>query len=367
MYPFKNNYLYMKRMIKLISIVVLTPVLLFALYVVGNLVYASITKFKPEAVVDVPAFSKAAQSENQIASTDSSLDFLIWNIGYGGLGAEANFFYDGGEMVVSPKEMVEKYNKGIVDFLSKSEADFILLQEADTTGRRSWKINQKENIAAARPNDFYAFAVNYDVQFVPVPYTNPMGRVLGGLLSFSSFTPVENKRIQLPNKDKFPDQLFYLERCLLLQRFKLPNGKDLVVVNTHFEAYDNGEVKAKQMAFTKTILVEEYNKGNYVVMGGDWNISPPGFAAHSFAKEPETDYLDANANANYIEGWNYAFDPSVATNRKNKTAFDAAKTFTTIIDYFLVSPNLEVEEVKGIDLGFKSSDHQPVKLRVRLK
>jgi hypothetical protein len=34
-----------------------------------------------------------------------------------------------------------------------------------------------------------SFAVNYDVKFVPVPYTNPMGKVFGGVATFSRFTP----------------------------------------------------------------------------------------------------------------------------------------------------------------------------------
>lgn len=360
----------MKKMIKIGLIVLLTPILLFALYVIGNIAFASITKFKPTAEEALAIHKKSnAESAPLFSETDSAgtLKFLIWNIGYGGLGAEADFFYDGGKMVVSPKEWVEKYNKGIVDFLSKSNADFVLLQEADTAGRRSWNINQKENIANALPNFNYSFAVNYDVRFVPVPYTNPMGRVLGGLLSLSKAKPTESKRIQLPNKDKFPDQLFYLERCLLLQRFPIGNnGKDLVVINTHFEAYDNGEVKQKQMAFTKKILEAEFAKGNYVVMGGDWNISPPGIDAHAFAKEPENDYLRANADANYINGWSYVFDPTKGTNRKNKTAFNPEKTFTTVIDYFFVSPNIKVEKVETIDLGFRFSDHQPVMMEVKI-
>lgn len=360
----------MKSMIKISLIVLLTPIVLFALYVVGNIVFASITKFQPpaEQILSIRQKSNVI-SPSLVSESDTSvrLKFLIWNIGYGGLGAEADFFYDGGKMVVSPKEWVEKYNKGIVDFLSKTNADFILLQEVDTAGRRSWNINQKENIANALPEFNYSFAVNYDVRFVPVPYANPMGRVLGGLLSLSKAKPIESKRIQLPNKDKFPDQLFYLERCLLLQRFILEGtGKELVVINTHFEAYDNGEVKQKQMAFTKKILEAEFAKGNYVVMGGDWNISPPGVDAHAFAKEPENDYLRANADANYINGWSYAFDSSKGTNRKNKTAYIPDKTFTTIIDYFFVSPNIKVERVKTIDLGFQFSDHQPVLMEVKL-
>jgi endonuclease/exonuclease/phosphatase family metal-dependent hydrolase len=356
----------MKKMIKIAALIVLTPIVLFALYVLGNILYAKANKFTPKAIEDIAA-SPAKQGNP--TTQDTSFTFLTWNIGYGGLGAKADFFYDGGKMVVSDKADVERYVSGINAFLGvqKEEVDFFLLQEVDREARRSWNINEEATINNSLFGFSSAFAVNYDVRFVPVPYTNPMGRVLAGLQSLSVFQPVESKRIQLPNADKFPDQLFYLERCLLMQRYKLANGKDLIVINTHLEAYDDGGVKKKQMEFTKKIMLEEYGKGNYVVMGGDWNIAPPGFAAHKFAKEKEEDYLDLNADINYIQDWKFAFDSTVATNRKNKTAYNKATTFTTIIDYFFVSPNVEIETVKGIDLGFADSDHQPVMLKIKLK
>jgi endonuclease/exonuclease/phosphatase family metal-dependent hydrolase len=178
---------------------------------------------------------------------------------------------------------------------------------------------------------------------------------------------VETKRIALPGISDFPRKIFYLERCLLMQRYKLNNGKDLIVINTHFEAYDDGSVKKQQMALTKKILEEEYAKGNYVVMGGDWNIAPPFFNVHTWEKEPEDEslYLKNNDN-NYVPGWSFVYDSTVATNRKNKFVF-SEKTFTTVIDYYFTSPNLVVEEVKGVDMRFAFSDHQPVKLKIRLK
>jgi exonuclease III len=42
------------------------------------------------------------------------------------------------------------------------------------------------------------------------------------------------------------------------------------------------------------------------------------------------------------------------------------QTFTTVIDYFLLSPNIELLEVKGIDEGFENSDHNPVSMRIKL-
>ncbi|NJM15622.1 MAG: hypothetical protein HC896_09855 [Bacteroidales bacterium] len=68
-----------------------------------------------------------------------------------------------------------------------------------------------------------------------------------------------------------------LDRCFLLQRFGLSNGKQLVVINTHNSAYDDGTLRNLQMNYLKTILKNEQASGNYIIVGGDWNQCPPGF------------------------------------------------------------------------------------------
>ena len=39
----------------------------------------------------------------------------------------------------------------------------------------------------------------------------------------------------------------------------------------------------------------------------------------------------------------------------------------TILDFFLLSPNVSVEEVRQLDVDFANSDHNPVFLKVKLK
>ena len=355
----------MKQVFLFIGILLLSAIL----YIGGMILFGVITKFKPAPVEVVEVQSPKSETQSQSTLTDSSFTFMIWNLGYGGLGKEVDFFYDGGKMVTSPKAHVLKNNEGMKSFLAENkEVDFIMLQEADRNSKRSWRIDQVEEFAKVLPEHNYAFAVNYQVEYLPFPFTNPIGKVYGGLQTLSKFTPVESKRIALPGISDFPRKLFYLERCLLMQRYKLANGKELIAVNTHFEAYDDGSVKKEQLALTKKILEEEYAKGNYVVLGGDWNIAPPAFNVHTWEKEPEDDQLYLkNNDPNYIAGWNYDYDSTTATNRKNKFAFNPDKTFTTVIDYYFTSPNIEVQEVKGFDMGFNFSDHQPVKMKVRLK
>jgi len=353
----------MKRMITVILILVALPVL----YVGGFILYGTITRFQPAAVEPV-AVQGQQSTVNGRLNSDSTITFMTWNIGYGGLGAEMDFFYDSGKRVITPEEWCKKYVAGINETVKQNgDADFIFIQEADRKGKRSWNIDEVAGISAQLPDHNYAFALNYDVKYLPFPWSEPLGRIYGGLLTLSKFQPEECKRIALPGITDWPRKLFYLERCLMQQRYKLANGKELIVINTHFEAYDDGGVKRAQMAVTKKLMEEEYAKGNYVVLGGDWNIAPPDFNVHKWEKVKLLDALyTLNNDSNYIPGWKYAADNNTPSNRKNDHAYDAT-TYTTVIDYFFVSPNIEMEEVKGIDAQFKYSDHNPVRMKIRLK
>ena len=339
-------------------------------YVGGMILFAVITQYNPQPVEDVALVEAKVPMQGTKVLSDSTFTFLIWNLGYGGLGEEVDFFYDGGKMVTSPKEHVEKNNKGMVELLkANKDADFIMLQEADRHGKRSWNIDQAEEFATALPDHNYAFTPNYDIKYLPFPYLDPMGTIYGGLLTMSKHTPVEIQRIALPNISDFPRKLFYLKRCLLLQRYKLANGKDLVIINTHFEAYDaGGLVKKEQRAVTKKILEAEYAKGNYVVLGGDWNIAPPDFNVHTWEHKKLTDELYLmNNDSVFVQGWHYVYDRTTATNRKNETSYKEGGTYKTIIDYFYLSPNIEVDSIHGIDKHFAYSDHNPVRMTIKLK
>lgn len=355
----------MKQLFLFIGILLISAIL----YVSGMILFGIATKFRPAPIEQVAIINPKSGTPNPESVSDSTFTLLTWNLGYGGLGKEVDFFYDGGKMVTSPKAHVEKNVAGIKNFLAENkDVDFIMLQEVDRDSKRSWKIDEANEFAKVLPQHNYAFTVNYDVKYLPFPFTDPIGKVYGGLQTLSKFTPIECKRIALPGITDFPRKIFYLERCLLMQRYKLTNGKDLIVINTHFEAYDDGSVKKKQMALAKKILEAEYAKGNYVILGGDWNIAPPSFNVHTWEKVPEHDQLYLmNNDANFIPGWKYTYDSTTPTNRKNNFAFNPDKTFTTIIDYYFTSPNIDIEEVKGVPMGFDFSDHQPVKLKIKLK
>lgn len=357
-----------KRVFSFIVKSIVSVILLVAIYVGGSILVAKLTEFKPFPTQNLGLVSPNPSCAKQIP-LDFTLTFFSWNIGYGGLGSETDFFYDGGKMSIAPKSWVEKYTHGIYETTKEHQNDdFFFFQEVDRKGWRSHDIDEVSGISSSLPKHNATFALNYDVTYLPMPWLSPLGRIYGGLLSCSKFIPQKSQRIALPNITDFPRNLFYLKRCLIVQYFNVSNGKQLVAINAHLEAYDEGgKVKKQQMEVLRKLMEKEYAKGNYVVLGGDWNIAPPKFDIHKWEKEKINDPLYQLQNDSvFIPGWSYVADLNTPTNRKNNHAFDPKTTFTTVIDYFYVSPNVEAKFVKGVDAKFRYSDHNPVEMKIRL-
>ncbi len=327
--------------------------------------YGTLTDFRPAAETKVNSIGTA---KKQIEAQKNSFSFLIWNIGYCGLGKDISFFYDGGSTVITPAPLVSTYKDGMKSYLKQQNSvDFILLQEVDLYSKRSHFAEEQKEIASVLPGYAYDIGVNYQVKYIPYPFYEPLGKVNSGLASFSPYPSSESIRYQFPGNYAWPKSIYFLDRCFLSQRYKLPSGKDLLVINTHNSAYDDGTLKARQMEFMKEKLVAEYEKGNYVVVGGDWNQTPPGFDNNTFKKAGTEAQPQIAIADDFLPGWTWAYDPKVPTNRKLDHPYDASKTFTTVIDFYLLSPNLVVDKIEGVDLDFQFSDHQPLYMEVSLK
>ncbi len=362
----------MKKIVKIVSGILVIPVL-----GLGGLIAAAIfTDFKPDSVMHV-SVNRAAPATNARkidarkndgpASGDPQIyNLMIWNIGYAGLGRDMDFFYDGGKQVRPPRPRVEENLSAVQAFLLEDpDIDFFLFQEVDEKSKRSYGINQVSRLSRAFPDFYSSFAKNYDVIFVPVPVLDPLGPVRSGLLTLSRFEPLSVVRHAFPGNYAWPQGLFMLDRCFLVSRFGLANKKELVVINTHNSAYDDGGLRTRQMGYLKEFLIKEVEQGNFLVVGGDWNQCPPGFVP-DFASNIMDNTRRMDIDLDYIEQWSWAWDKTIPTNRRLAAPYDAGTSPTTVIDFFLVSPNVEVQEVQGIYLGFEHSDHHPVKLKIKL-
>ncbi len=348
-----------KKIILGILALILIPILAFGALVA----YLSITDYKPEQIeiVEIHKGSKLASSD--------SLDLISWNIGYAGLGKEMDFFMDNGTGGWPSKTQVEGYLSGAADFISSSDADVYFLQEVDKKAKRSYGLDEVSAIATVMPDYDWVFAKNYDVRFVPVPISAPMGGVLAGQMNLSKYKLAEPaERHALPGQYDFLTQLAQLDRAALLTRVKASDGKDWVLINTHNSAFDKGELRTQQLEYLKNLMVQEYAKGNYVIVGGDWNLALPGVTYDQFpAKGKAYDGFLEFPTDWTPSGWQWAVDPNTPTNRTVSQPYIEGDNYTTVIDGFVVSPNLEIVSVQGVDLGFKDADHNPVRLKVQLR
>jgi endonuclease/exonuclease/phosphatase family metal-dependent hydrolase len=264
---------------------------------------------------------------------------------------------------------VQENLSAIHQFLKQNHSkQFIFIQEIDVRSKRSYRIDQTK-ILTENSGYTAAFAPNYKVTFVPIPPRAPMGQVHSGIMTQSRFAPESATRYGYPGAFKWPSRIFNLRRCMLVNSYPTSNGKQLIMINTHKSAFDDGSLKKQEMQFMKDFVMAEYAKGNYVVVGGDWNQSPPDFPLTKFGENYQSEFfILSNIAADYLPaGWQWVFDPEQPTNRYLNEAYQPGRTFRCLIDFFLVSPNVEVLEVKTHNLNFRNSDHNPVSMRFGLK
>ncbi|OFX83652.1 MAG: hypothetical protein A2W99_15500 [Bacteroidetes bacterium GWF2_33_16] len=349
------------KFLKFILKIIILLVIIFILF----LAYASVTNYKPE-VTDV-VFETAAPDTIPLGI---KLGFMIWNIGYCGLSADMDFFYDGGVQVrTSIENVFTNINRNLELIQRNDSLDFILLQEVDEYSRRSYYTNQVDSLGQLLNNHLGFFGKNYDVKFVPIPPANPLGRVKSGLNSYSLYKPSSTIRFSFPGSFEWPVSLFNLDRCFLVMRFPTANGRDFLVINTHNSAYDDGSLKKQEMEYLKEFLLNEYNKGNYIIVGGDWNQNPPELDQKIYGKKATAKRFILNPiPSDYLpNGWTWIYDPDIPTNRYLNMPYNKDESIKVTIDFFLISPNIEMLQVNAIDLDFKNSDHQPLLCVVKLK
>lgn len=354
----------MKKML-LAAGCLLGAMVLFALGLVG---YLSLTEYKPEAV---EALEITAVATKPPLETGRAFSVLSFNIGYGALGADSDFFMDGGKEVrPDSAAVVEENLAGIRGILDKAQADFYLLQEVDVDSKRSYGLDETAYLSAGRQVDA-AHALNFSCAYVPYPLPT-IGKVHSGLYTMSGHDFARDgegaQRIALPNPFAWPVRMANLKRCLLVNRIPVAGTeKELVLVNLHLEAYDDGEGKAAQTAVLMELLEAEYQKGNYVIAGGDFNCSFPVVDGDAWPIVQAGNYVPGVIEADALPaGFQWAVDGDTPTCRLLDRPLQEEGHQFYVIDGFILSPNVELRAVETLAENFQYSDHNPVLLQAAL-
>lgn len=372
-----------KRILKITAIVLACIIGAAALIIGGYVGYVAIQYYRIEDNLVL----ETANAKVQRASTEQTFTVMTYNTGFGAYSPEYSFFMDTGVMDDGTevagvyakglnKEDVQKNIDGQVSVIKQAEADFYFLQEVDERADRSYGIDMKS--AFSLENYSATYAENFHTANLFYPFNDPIGKTNAGILTLSKYNIESAVRRSFPLTDNFIDKLFDLDRCFAVHYLPVEGSdKKLVLINLHMSAYDEGgTVRAQQLAMLNSVLKEEYEKGNYVVAGGDFNhcliadyFESDGQALNRFeSKQKVPDWVKSSVlhNSELAEGFTIAADKDNATCRGADIPYEKGVNYTNTIDGFIVSDNVEVVSVNTQNTEYAYSDHNPVVLKFRL-
>ncbi|MBQ1492600.1 MAG: endonuclease [Blautia sp.] len=344
---------------------------LYPIYVVFGLVgifilVSIIFEFRPKATMPVEATVEATES----FTTGQEMTIVTWNTGYGALGDNVDFFMDGGTMVkTAERNRLAENLSTMINTMKEIDPQIILLQEVDKASDRTFRVDEKNEFEIAFPAYSSAFTNNFKVLYCPYPWP-PLGHLDSGIMTLAKSPVSSAERIRLPCPFKFPTRMYNLKRCLLVTRYPLEGSdKELVVVNLHLEAYDNGEGKVAQTKVLVNYLHTEVEKGNYVIAGGDFNQVFENVDISQYYREEGgwPGRIELNEDRKEFTWLMDSSTPTCRSLRKPLVGADLDTFQFYVIDGFVVSKGVAVMSVETKDMGFVCSDHNPVVMRFGLK
>ena len=267
-------------------------IILLILIVTGYVLYVvtSYSRIEDRQPLDVAGTSKA-----DVFMLDKEYKAVLYNIGFGAYTQDYTFFMDGGtQSWAKSKESVIHCIDGDIALLNQYQPDVILLQEVDFDSTRSYHVDEVSQICSALDMS-HTLAVNYHSPFLFYPLTQPHGASNAGLLTLSNVQIQSGIRRSLPISEGM-SKYIDLDRCYSVNRTNVENGQELVLFNVHTSAYGvEGDLQKQQLTMLFDDMQEEYEKGNYVICGGDFNHDFTGNSKEIFNETVPEEYAWAAA------------------------------------------------------------------------
>ena len=375
-----------KKVIKITGIILLALVIVLAAYIIY--LYASYHRIPDNQELQVEEISQNTEAGNEL-TTEKNYSALTYNIGFGAYTPDFSFFMDGGKSSwAKSKDSVKETIKGAGELVASKDPDFALVQEIDLDASRSYHVNEysilKENIPAYN----CVFAQNYDSAFLFYPFTQPHGKSKAGLALFSKYPITGSMRRSFPISTSFT-KFFDLDRCYSISRVPVDNGKELVIFELHMSAYGNSDaIREGQIRMLSEDMQKEYEAGNYVICGGDFNHDLKAADTQSKASDADNNTQTGSEDSAEPESWAYPFPRSelpehfsfcldqLSEDEKNNLWNSArnadmeyvpGETYTVTLDGFIISDNVECTKYENVNTGYSYSDHDPVYMEFQLK
>jgi endonuclease/exonuclease/phosphatase family metal-dependent hydrolase len=293
----------------------------------------------------------------------NEISISTWNLGYAGLGSASDFIKDGGTRMFPPSRDAVRGNlAGIVETASHLDVDVALFQEVAGDTPLNYWISVDRALARLMGDRQYWFRHDVSTWGVPRPLRLKHGSVIA--------SRVTARRAEIaPLPQESDPMLGLVVRLYALQVVAVAStdgGPDWVIVNLHLSAFDDGaHLRLEQLRAVFDFAEAKYRLGNRVILGGDWNMILMHTDFESTTPDEFLDWIHDLPRDWVPEDWTIAVDPARPTVRTLYKPYVPGENFTSIIDGFIVSPNVEVVEVETRETGFVHSNHAPVIARFR--
>ena len=346
---------------------ILTIILLLVLVAAGYVGYVYFSYSRIPDNQELTVYN--CNSDN--AEVGKEYTVVSYNVGFGAYTDDFTFFMDGGsESRARSEESVKTCINGCSDIVLSYDPDFVIFQEVDTDSTRSHHVDEsaliRDSFMAVDQYD-NVFAQNYHSAYLMYPITEPHGASNSGLMTLSRFKITSSLRRSLPIATDF-NKLLDLDRCYSISRIPTDDCKELILIDLHLSAYGTDASQGNaQLEMLFEDMKKEYDAGNYVIAGGDFNhdftcdskeyFNPGNTEEHSWCNPFPDDIIPDGFSkcTDYAEGM-------VASTRNTDIPY-SEDSFTVILDGFIVSDNVTVNYVQNIDKAFKYTDHNPVVMK----
>lgn len=333
-----------------------------SLFVIWVIAFISANRF-----ATAPVFQTVKFSGTPSAGVLPSEEFAItsWNVGYAGMGKEADFVMDGGQQSrPESADLVRRNGDAIGKYLADHPADIYILQETAAPSSNNYRYDLNSKIESVLDGYQHIYDADAQTRLLPPPVNLSIGNSI-----FTKHDVSRGELRRLPLEPTFVYGLFRKSYAMQIVRMTDYAENVWVIVNIHLSAFDSVEnnVREKQLQAVISFAEAEFARGAHVIVGGDWNLRlSPDTVPHTTPDEFLFWIRDLPAGVT-PHGWGWAVDPSRPTVRTAHKPYVAGENATLIIDGFLYSPNVQPLAVSTADLEFANTDHHPVTMRLRAR
>ena len=310
-------------------------------------------------------------------SSGATVRVMTYNIQFMA-GKNYVFFYDlpdwSGPDVRPSLADVRASADGIAKMILEVDPDILLLQEVDDSAKRTGYADQLDLLQERLTGKYHCSTSTFYWKVVFVPHPKIWGPMGIKQVILSKYRITDSRRFNLPLLPLNPFiRRLSAKRAILRAAMPVDGGPELVVMNTHLEAFTAGtDIMAQQVNYLDRMLAGLTEAGKYWVLGGDLNLLPAGQYASLPPNEqayynPETEISALYQKYKIVpstgdlaaqpEKWFTYWGNDPALSRADRT-----------LDYLLYSDNLKLEHstVRQHDTD-RLSDHFPVIAVYRLQ